>query len=176
MGVDGGGLGGKGALESSKVELKVNIFEKAIAFSTGVVAIELFDKIKGGVEEWEKLLERFLVRDQSNLVLLDSERPAHFLLIKARLASLSLALERFRAEIKFLWVIGEGCCLQDRCALSLRFTASATERPNQGAEVEDFWVQGIQLVIPATITSEIALATTDASRLEKQEVPQGKFW
>ena len=174
MGVDGGGLGGKGALESSKVELEAKKFKKAVAFSKGVVAIELFGKIKGGVEEWEKLLERFLVRDQSNLVLLDSERPAHLLLIKARLASLSLALERFRAEIKFLWVFGEGCCLQARCALSLRFTASATERPNQGAEVEDFWVQGIKLDIPATITSEIAFATTDASRLEKQEVPQGK--
>ena len=51
MGEVGGGLGGKGALESSKVELFVNKFEKAIAFSTGVVAIELFGKIKGGVEE-----------------------------------------------------------------------------------------------------------------------------
>ena len=96
--------------------------------------------------------------------------------MKARLASLSLALERFRAEIKFLWVFWEGFCFQAWYALSLRFTASATERPNQGAEVEDFWIQGIQLVIPATITSEIALATTDASRPEKQEVPQGKFW
>ena len=51
MGEEGGGLGGKGALESSKVEFLLNMFEKAVAFSRGVVAIVESGSIKGGVEE-----------------------------------------------------------------------------------------------------------------------------
>ena len=174
MGEDGGGLGGKGALESSKVEFLLNMFEKAVAFSRGVVAIEESGSIKGGVEELEKLLEMFFVRDHRSFVLFDSERPAHFRLMKARLAPLSLAFERFRAEIKFLWEFGEGFCFQARCALSLRRMASATERSNHLAEDEDFWIQGIKHDIPAPITSAIDSATSEGPRPEKHEVLQGK--
>ena len=49
---EGGGLGGKGALELFKVEFILNMFDKA-------VAIKESGSIRGGVKELEKLLEMF---------------------------------------------------------------------------------------------------------------------
>ena len=84
----GGGFGGGGALESSKVELFWKRVLKAKHFSNGEVATESSGKIRGGIKEFEKLLEILLVRDQSILVLFESERSAHFCLMKTCLTLL----------------------------------------------------------------------------------------
>ena len=85
MGLEGGGFGGEGALESSKVELLRKRLLKAKHFWIGEVAIELSGKINGGINEFEKLFEIFLLRDQRILELFESERSAHLRLMKARL-------------------------------------------------------------------------------------------
>ena len=99
IGLVGGGLGGDGALESSKVELFRKRLLKAKHFSNGEVAIELSGKIRGGITDFEKLFEMFLLRDQRILLLFESERSAHFRLMKVRLAFLIIALARFLAYI-----------------------------------------------------------------------------
>ena len=55
----GGGLGGGWALESPKVELFWKRVLKAKRFSNGEVATESLGKIRGGIKEFEKLLEIF---------------------------------------------------------------------------------------------------------------------
>ena len=55
MGLEGGGLWGEGALESSKVELFQKRLLKAKHLWIGEVVIELSVKIKGGINELEKL-------------------------------------------------------------------------------------------------------------------------
>ena len=48
------------------------------------MARELSGKIKGGINEFEKLFEKLLLWDQRVLVLVESERSARFRLMKAR--------------------------------------------------------------------------------------------
>ena len=138
------------------------------------MAIELSGKIKGGINEFEKLFEILLLRDQRILVLFESERSAHFRLMKARLTLLIIRLVRFLADMKFLWEVRVGFCFQARYALSLSSIASEQERSNHLAEVVDLVLLGMQLSIPATITLDTESAITEASRLEKQEAFQGK--
>ena len=63
-------------------------------------------KIRRGIKESEKLIEILLARDQSVLVLFESERSAHFRLMKACLTHMIIPLVRFLVEIKFLLEIG----------------------------------------------------------------------
>ena len=72
---EGGGI----AAESSKVELEENKEPKRLAFSVGVLAIELSVRKRGGKEDLQKLLEIFLARDQKDLVVVELVKPAHFL-------------------------------------------------------------------------------------------------
>ena len=48
---EGGGLGGKGALELFKVEFILNMFDKVVAVARGFVVIEESGSIRGGVKE-----------------------------------------------------------------------------------------------------------------------------
>ena len=53
----GAKLGGGGKFESSKVELLLKMLLKAWHFSDGEAAMDWLGKIKGGINELEKLLE-----------------------------------------------------------------------------------------------------------------------
>ena len=63
------------------------------------MAIDWLGKIKGGINELEKWLEMIFVKEHNFLLVFDSERVAHFLLVNARLALFAW----FLAEIKELW-------------------------------------------------------------------------
>ena len=138
------------------------------------MAIELLGNIKGGINEFEKLLEILLLRDQRILELLESERSAHLRLMKARLTLLIIRLVRFLADMKFLWEVRVGFCFQARYALSLSSIASEQERSNHLAEAVDLVLRGMKLSIPAMTTLDTESATTEASWLEKQDAFQGK--
>ena len=71
--------------------------------------IELSGKIKGGINELEKLLEILLLWDQRILELFESGRSAHFRLMKARLTLLIIRYVRFLADTKFLLEVRVGC-------------------------------------------------------------------
>ena len=124
MGLEGGRLRGGGALEPSKVELFRKMLLKAKHFWIGEVAIELSGKIKGGINEFEKLFEILLLRDQRILVLFISERSAQFRMMKACLTFLIIRLFRFLADKKLLWEARIGYCFKVRCTLFLSSIAT----------------------------------------------------
>ena len=126
--------------------------------------------------EFEKLLFMFLDNDQSDLVLLEFERSAHLLLMKARLTFRSTTLARFRALVKFLWLVGEGLERMVRYALSLMAKAAEQERSNHGWLVRVLRDDGMQLSIPAKMTSATLSAQSEAPRPEKQTALQGNCW
>src|SRR6201990_2331481 len=93
----GEGVGG-GLPESSRVELEENKMPKRLAFSVGVLATEPSERIRGGKEDLQKLLEMFLARGQKDLSVGEIKSSAHLLLVKACFARRRISLQRFRAE------------------------------------------------------------------------------
>src|SRR5678815_5434630 len=90
--------GGIGMPESSRVELEENRRPKRLAFSVGELAIEPSDRIRGGKDDLQKLLEMFLARGQKDLSVGEPRRSAHFRLMKVRFARRRVSLQRFLAE------------------------------------------------------------------------------
>src|SRR5678815_805174 len=89
------GEGGIGVPESSRVELEENRRPKRLAFSVGELATEPSDRIRGGKDDLQKLLEMFLARGQKDLSVGEPRRLTHFRLMKARFARRKVSLQRF---------------------------------------------------------------------------------
>ena len=81
----GEGVGG-GLPESSMVELVENRRPKRLAFSVGVLATEPSERIRGGKEDLQKLLEMFLARAQKDLSVGEYRSSSHPHLVKVRFA------------------------------------------------------------------------------------------
>src|SRR5678815_2179124 len=90
--------GGRGMPESSRVELEENRRPKRLAFSVGVLATEPSERIRGGKNDLQKLLEMFLARGQKDLSVGEPTRSEHFRLMKVRFARQRVSLKRFLAE------------------------------------------------------------------------------
>ena len=125
------GLGGGRAPRSSTVEFSANNLANKFALAMGLLAITLLQSNKGGKDEFVKLLEIFLVNDQSSLGDEELDRSVHFLLMKSCLARLRVDLVRLRDVLKFEMVSGEGDCCMARYASSLTPMESEQERLNQ---------------------------------------------
>ena len=102
-------------------------------------------KIKGGINELEKLLERVFVKDHKILLLFLSERAAHFLRVKARLALIIVLFAWFLADMNVLQSVWLGFCLP---ALLMQ-RASEHQLLNHLGEVEVLVFEGINSPIPA---------------------------
>src|SRR5678816_3363082 len=90
--------GGRGMTESSRDELEENRRLKRLAFSVGVLATEPSERIRGGKDNSQKLLEMFLARGQKDLSVGEPRRSAHFRLMKVLFARRRVPLQRFLAE------------------------------------------------------------------------------
>ena len=86
--------------------------------------------------------------------MLESERSAHFRLMKARLTVLIIRLVQFLADMKFFWEVRVGFCFQDRYALSLSYITLEQEQSNHLADVVDLVLLGMQLSIPVRILNK----------------------
>ena len=79
MGLLRGEVVGGGLPESSRVELEGNRRPKRLAFSVGVLATEPSERIRGGKEDLQKLLEMFLAGGQKDLSVGEFRSSAHLL-------------------------------------------------------------------------------------------------
>src|ERR1044072_3566040 len=94
---EGVGVGG-GLPESSRVELEENMRPKRLAFSVGMLATEPSERIRGGKEDLQKLLEMFLARGQKDFSVGEFRSSVHLRLVKVCFARRRISLQRFRSE------------------------------------------------------------------------------